>query len=225
MFQGEKVCCCERPPESDTDKDKPPPAAGAMALLVKATSASSAASGADDHSISACGGSNGGTDTESERGPPRCCAPPSAPFAPSAAAIIIEGVGVFVKSNAFSNEELAQVPEEPKSLPLADFVTDPTAVSPYRVTNDASTDDAITVGETADSSTPADDQITTVSSSAATTTDHGYVSNDRPSSSCAESSVSFRISSLIILKGSWVALVKAVFILKSGLGVASAAGF
>uniref|UniRef100_A0A0R3W6P9 VWFA domain-containing protein n=1 Tax=Taenia asiatica TaxID=60517 RepID=A0A0R3W6P9_TAEAS len=185
---GEKVCCCERPPESGTDKDKPPPTAGAVALLVKATSASSAASGADDHSISACGGSIGGTDTESERGPPRCCAPPPSPFAPSAAAIIIEGVGVFVKSNAFSNEELAQVPEEPKSLPLAEFVTDPTAISPYRVTNDASIDDAVTVGETADASTPADDQITTVSSSAATTTDHGYVSNDRPSSSCAESS-------------------------------------
>ncbi|CDS43443.1 cache domain containing protein [Echinococcus multilocularis] len=181
---GEKVCCCERPPESDTDKDKPPPTAGAVALLVKATSASSAASGADDHSISGCGGSNAGTDTESERGPPRCCASSPSPFAPSAAAIIIEGVGVFVKSNAFSNEELAQVPEEPKSLPLAEFVTDPTAISPYRVT----TGDAVTVATTADASTPADDQVTTVSSSAATTTDHGYVSNDRPSSSYAESS-------------------------------------
>ncbi|VDM16916.1 unnamed protein product [Hydatigera taeniaeformis] len=184
---NEKVCCCERPPESGTDKDKPPPTAGAVALLVKAASASSAASGADDHSSSACGGSSVGTDTESERGPPRCFAPPPSPFAPSAAAIIIEGVGVFVKSNAFSTEELEQVPEEPKTLPLAEFVTDPTAVSPYRVTNDTSTGDAVTVGAAAEASTP-DDQITTVSSSAATTTDHGYVSNDRPSSSCAESS-------------------------------------
>ena len=162
---------------------------------MKATGGSSAASGVDDRSVSAsCRGSGGGsTDSESERGPSiRRAAAPTV-FAPPAAAIIIEGVGVFVKSNAFSNEELAQVPEEPRSLPLAEFVADPTAVSPYRVTNDVVTDDGRDNETIADAGSHADDQITTVSSSAATTTDHGYVSNDRTSSSCAESSVSVSV--------------------------------
>lgn len=155
---------------------------------MKATSASSTTgSGADEPSISAC-------DSGSERNAVSPLRPTiSAVFGPSsvataspgssgtAAAIIIEGVGVFVKSNAFSNEQLAQVPEEKAEMPLAEFVTDPTAVSPYRVT-ESSTVAAVRPPGT-------DDQITTVSSSAATTTDHGYVSNDRPSSSCAESSV------------------------------------
>ncbi|VDO14844.1 unnamed protein product [Rodentolepis nana] len=184
---GDKVCCCERPLESGTDDDKSPPTAGAVALLVKATSASSTAgSGIDEPSISAC-------DSGSEHHAVSSLRPttPSA-FGPStfstvspgasgtAAAIIIEGVGVFVKSNVFSSEQLAQVPEEKAEMPLAEFVTDPTAVSPYRVTESS------TVATVRPPGT--DDQITTVSSSAATTTDHGYVSNDRPSSSCAESS-------------------------------------
>ncbi|KAM7533191.1 hypothetical protein Aperf_G00000125491 [Anoplocephala perfoliata] len=188
--QGDKVCCCERPLESGTDKDKPPPTAGAVALIVKAASISSTAgSGADDNSVSAC-------DVESEH----YAAPLRPPIsvlgsqsvaatgaAGTAAAIIIEGVGVFVKSNAFSNEQLARVPEEKAEMPLAEFLTDPTAVSPYRVTE--STKSVTASNATgADASSPTDDQMTTVSSSAATTTDHGYVSNERPSSSCAESS-------------------------------------
>lgn len=82
-------------------------------------------------------------------------------------------------------------------MPLAEFLTDPTAVSPYRVTENAkplTAPNAVTAG----ASSPVDDQMTTVSSSAATTTDRGYVSNDRPSSSCAESSVSL----LLVL--SWI---------------------
>lgn len=162
---------------------------------MKATSASSTTgSGVDEPSVSACdSGSEHNTISPLRQtisavfGPtPSTSASLAANAASSstgtAAAIIIEGVGVFVKSNAFSNEQLARVPEEKGEMPLAEFVTDPTAVSPYRVTESG------TLGVVRPLGT--DDQITTVSSSAATTTDHGYVSNDRPSSSCAESSVS-----------------------------------
>ncbi|VDD84155.1 unnamed protein product [Mesocestoides corti] len=177
----------ENPPNDATDNDKPPPAAGAVAITTKATGSSSGGCGGDGRGTSV----SGDTDSESELGGRHRSALPAPAEARTtgattggAAAIIIEGVGVFVKSNVFlddddDDEDDVAEAEEVRSLALAEFVSDPTAVSPYRVT----TSTAVSAKRPT-----LDDTVTTASSSAATTTDNGYVSNERPSSSCAESS-------------------------------------